>query len=97
MEGDGGQMGETPTFIATVRVGQKDGAVIADLPMNTFEGTAGIGPVYRAEPVGWLDNQTLIVQARGLEWSQVALLRYNIASQETSYLAPGEFIGFLYP
>jgi len=97
MEGDGGQMGETPTFIATVRVGQKDGAVIANLPMNTFEGAAGIGPLSRAEPVAWLDNQTLIVQVRSLEWSQAVLLRYNVLSQEISYLAQGEFIGLLYP
>ena len=97
MEGDGWQMGETSTFTSTVRVGQRDGAVTADLPMNTFEGTAGIGPLSRAGPVEWLDNQTLIVQVRGLEWSQVALLRYNVLSQEISYLAPGEFIGLLQP
>jgi hypothetical protein len=97
MEGDGWQMGETSSFIATVRVGQVDGAVVADLPMHTFEAAAGIGPLSRAEPVDWLDTQTLIVQARGQEWSQAVLLRYNILSRETSYLAPGEFIGLLYP
>jgi hypothetical protein len=97
MEGDGGQMGETPTFTATVRVGQVNGTLVADLPMNTFESAAGIGPVYRADPVEWLDNQALIVQVRGQEWNQAVLLRYNIVSKETSYLAPGEFIGFLYP
>ena len=58
-------MGETPSFKATVRVGQMDGAVVADLPMGAFEGAAGIGPLSRAEPVDWLDNQTLIVQVRG--------------------------------
>ena len=96
MEGDGVQMGETPSFKATVRVGQMDGAVVADLPMGAFEGAAGIGPLSRAEPVDWLDNQTLIVQVRGREWSQAVLLRYNVLSKETSYLAPGEFIGLLY-
>jgi hypothetical protein len=97
MEGDGGQMGETPTFTATVRVGQRDGALVAELPMNGFEGAAGIGPLTRVEPVAWLDDQTLILQVRGQEWSQAVLLRYNVTNKETSYLAPGGFIGLLYP
>ena len=97
MEGDGWQMAEAPSFRATVRVGQTNGAIIADLPMNVFESEAGIGPISRVEPVAWLDNQTVIVQARGLEWSQVFLIRYNVFSREITYLAPGEFIGLLYP
>lgn len=97
MEGDGWQMAETPSFEATVRVGQMDGAVIADLPMSAFESAAGIGSISRAEPVGWLDDQTVIVQVRGQEWRQAVLLRYHVLSRESSYLAPGEFVGLLYP
>jgi hypothetical protein len=97
MEGEGWQMAEVPSFKATVRIGQNNGAIVADLPMNTFESTAGVGPISWAGPVAWLDNQTVIVQARGPEWDQVALLRYNVISQEISYLAPGEFVGLLYP
>jgi len=97
MEGDGAQMAEVPSFKATVRVGQIDGTLLADLPMNTFESAAGIDPVSRAEPVTWLDNQTLVVQVRGQEWSQAALVRYNVVSQEIAYLASGEFVGLLYP
>jgi len=97
MEGEGWQMAEVPSFKATVRVGQNNGAVVADLPMNVFESAAGIGSLSRAEPVGWFDNQTVIVQVRGQEWNQAALLRYNVVSQEISYLAPDEFIGLLYP
>ena len=96
MEGDGAQMAEVPSFTATVRVGQNDGAIVVDLPMSVFENAAGIGPISRAEPVTWLDNQTLVVQVRGQEWNQVALLRYNVISQEISYLASGEFVGLLY-
>ena len=90
-------MAMTPDFKDTVRVGQMNGAVIADLPMKSFEDAAGIGSISRAEPIEWLDDQTVIVQVRGQEWSQTALLRYNVASQETSYLAPGEFIELVYP
>ena len=97
MEADGSLMAEVPNFKTTVRVGQNNGVIVADLPMNSFESAAGIGPISRAEPVAWLDNQTVVIQVRGQEWSQVALLRYNVVSQEITYLAPGEFVGLLYP
>jgi hypothetical protein len=97
MEGDGWLMAETPNFTSTVRVGQRDGTILADLPMSKFEGAAGVGSVSRAEPVAWLDNQTLLVQVRGQEWSQVALLRYNVLNGEISYQVPGEFLGVVYP
>lgn len=97
MEADGSQMGEVPNFKSTVRVGQNNGAIIADLPMDTFANTSGIGQISRAEPVTWLDGQTLLVQVRGQDWNQVALLRYNIVTRESSSLASGEFIGLLYP
>ena len=97
MEGDGWQMADVPNFTATVRVGQMDGTVIVDLPTNSFDSAAGIGPLSRAEPVAWLDNQTVVVQVRGQEWSQVALLRYDVLNQDIGSLASGEFVGSLYP
>jgi hypothetical protein len=97
MEGNGWLMAEVPSFTATVRVGQNNGAVVADLPMGNFEGAAGIGPISQAEPVAWLDNQAVIIQVRGQEWDKVTLLRYNVLNREISYLAPGEFVGLLYP
>ena len=97
MEGDGWQMAEVPTFKSTVRAGQNNGVIVADLPASIFENTAGIGSIYRADPVAWLDNQTLLVQVRGQEWSQAALLHYNVISREIVYLASGEFAGLLYP
>lgn len=97
MEGDGWQMAEVPTFTSTVRVGQNNGVIVADLPASIFENAAGIGSIYRADPVAWLDNQILLIQVRGQEWSQAALLRYNVISREIVYLASGEFAGLLYP
>ena len=98
MEGDGWQMAEVPNFKTTVRVGQNNGAIIADLPMDSFEAPAGIGRIGRANPVGWLDNQTVLIQVRGSDqWDNVAVLKYNVVNRETGYLAPGTFVGLLYP
>lgn len=97
MEGDGWQMAEVPSFKSTVRVGQNNGNMIVNLPMAGFEAAAGIGLISRAEPVAWLDNQTVVVQVRGQEWDQVALVRFNVVNQDAKYLAPGEYVGLLYP
>jgi len=97
MEAEGSLMAEVPNFKTTVRIGQRDGTIVADLPMSMFEGAVGLGPLNRAEPVGWLDNQTVIIQVRGQEWEQVALLRYDVLSHGISYLAPGTFMGLVYP
>ena len=97
MEGDGWQMAEVPNFKATVRVGQNNGTIIADLPMNSFESVAGIPLISHADPVAWLDIQTVIVQVRGQDWDESRLMQYDVLSRETSYLAPGEFVGLLYP
>ena len=51
MEGEGYQMAEVPSFKATVRVGQNDGAIVAALPMNIFESAAGVGSISWAEPL----------------------------------------------
>lgn len=97
MEGDGWQMAEVPNFKSTVRIGQNNGALIADLPASAFESAAGIGTLYRADPVAWLDTQTVLVQVRGQEWDQAVLVRYNVVSQEMGYLVSGSFVGLLYP
>ena len=97
MEGDGYQMAEVPSFKSTIRIGQNNGVILADLPANSFESVAGAGPISRADPVAWLDNQTVVIQLRGQDWDQVRLVRYNVISQETTYLASGEFIGVVYP
>jgi len=98
MEGDGWQMAEVPNFKATVRVGQNNGAIIADLPMDSFESAAGIGRIGRANPVGWLNNQTLLIQVRGAEqWDNTVVLSYNAINRETRYLASGVFVGLVYP
>ena len=90
-------MGEGTEFKSSVRVGQNNGVIVADLPMNTFESTANLGAISWAQAVAWLDNQNVIVQVRGQVWDQAALVSYNVSNKVSKYLAPGEFIGLLYP
>ena len=96
MEGNGWMMAETPSFTATVRIASTDGTVLKDLSMDSFSDASGLGAVTWASPAGWLDDASLVVQVRGAQWDQAALLLVSLPDGGLSYLAPGEFVGFLY-
>ncbi len=96
MEGNGWTMAEVPSFSATVRIARTDGILVKDLPMDSFRDVSGLGAVQWAGPVGWLDDASLVVQVRGEQWDQAALLLVSVLDGNVSYLATGEFVGFLY-
>ena len=97
LEGGGWTMVEPPTYQATLRVAAMDGRLILDLPASTMAAASGFTPVRWAEPVGWLDDQTLLIQVRAQNWDQSAVIRANISDGSLSYMAPGAFVGLLYP
>lgn len=97
MEGAGWIMAETPSFHATVRVGDFNGTVIADYVDTSLSGVSGLAEAQWAAPVAWLDDQTLIIQVRGLEWDQSALVKFDIVSRNLSYYGSGSYVGLLYP
>ncbi len=97
MEANGWQMAETPNFHSVVRVGNLNGNVIADFADTAFVGVSGLSSVQRVEPVGWFDDNTLVVMARGEYWNDAVMIAVDIPSQTTRLLAQGVFIGFTYP
>ena len=97
MEGNGWQMAEIPNFHSVVRVGDLDGNIVAEIADTALVTVAGLGRVSRVEPVGWFDDHSLVIMARGEVWDQASLLLVDIPSQTTSFLASGVFLGFVYP
>ena len=97
MEGSGWQMAETPNFHSVVRVGNMEGSVVAEFADTTFLSTSGLNMVQRVEPVGWFDDNTLVVMVRGEHWDEAVLIMVDIPSQSLSFLARGTFTGFVYP
>ncbi|NOY99786.1 MAG: hypothetical protein GXP40_11390 [Chloroflexi bacterium] len=97
MEGSGWQMAEVPNFHSVVRVGNMNGNLIADFADTALVTASGLNVVRRVEPVGWFDDQTLVVMARGDDWDQAVLISVDIPSQTASFLARGVFLGFVYP
>ena len=97
MEGSGWQMAETPSFHSVIRIGDMNGNVIAEFSDIALTSISGMSLIARVEPVGWLDNNTLVVMAHGEYWDEVVLLMIDIPSQSSSFLAQGAFVGFVYP
>lgn len=95
MEASGYRMDEPITFQTNVRVGTTDGVEIGQYLDDTFDVAAGF-PVLSAIPVGWLDNDSILIQVGGSDWTQNAVLRLDIDGTIT-YLAPGYFIALTYP
>lgn len=96
-EANGWQMSETPNFHTLVRVGNLNGDVIAQFADTAFLNVSGMNSVRRVEPVGWLDDNTLLVMARSDDWNNAVIISIDIPTQNMRLLTHGVFIGFTYP
>jgi hypothetical protein len=95
MEGHGSNMGDTSSYRGTVRLGGTDGSILHSYSASDFDHVAGL-TVSWAEPVGWLDNDSLVVQVSDAGWKNPLVLRVSI-SGTVGLLSKGMFIGLTYP
>ncbi len=95
MEGSGSQMAEIPNFHPTIRIATMDGNVFAEYPDTALDSAAGFNVAW-SEPVGWLDGQTVLLQVRGQDWVQTAVLKVNESGMIT-LMSNGVYCGLLYP
>jgi len=96
-EGSGWLMAEVPNFHATIRIASTTGAITAQIPDSDIAAVIGNPSMVWVQPVGWLENGTLLLEARGDDWENVSLLRVNPDGSGLAYLVPGGFMGFVYP
>jgi hypothetical protein len=97
MEGSGWTMAENPDFHINIRIATSSGIQLANIPQTAFDNIASSEKISWAQPVGWLDGQTLIVQVRFQAWTNAALMRVDFDGSNPLYLATGTFVTFLYP
>jgi len=95
-EGSGYQMAEQPNFYATIRIADTQGSLLTSFPNSSLGLAAGFSVGY-VRPVGWLDAHTLLIQVRGDDWENAAVLKYDITTLSASYYTSGNFVGFVYP
>jgi hypothetical protein len=48
------------------------------------------------EPVGWLDNSTLLVQVRGTNWTDAWVMKLDVISGSISLFTVGSLMGLYY-
>jgi hypothetical protein len=58
-------MAETPNFHSRVRIADRRGGILSELPDSTFASVAADPTANWVVPVGWLDAETLLVQVSG--------------------------------
>jgi hypothetical protein len=98
MEGSGWLMAETPNFHSRVRiVNNTDGTITADIQDAAFAGVASDPTVDSVRPVGWLDGETLLVQASGEDYGNPRLVKVRYDGTDMAFLVSGKFLGFLFP
>jgi hypothetical protein len=47
-------------------------------------------------PVGWLDNNSLLIEARGENWEDANIVRLDLNDGKLYQFAGGAFVSFLY-
>jgi hypothetical protein len=97
MEGSGWLMAETPDFHSKVIIADLNGNITAELDDNVVAAVTGTPNANWVQPVGWLDGQTLLIQVRGENWSDVSLVKIGFDGSGIAYLAAGSFAGLIYP
>jgi len=96
IEGSGSMMALEPNYSSRIRIGMTDGGIIQDVSDAQIAQAAGYSKVSFMKPVGWLDNQTLLVEVRKEDWGQAALVKIDALSGAVSEYCAGTFSGFAY-
>ena len=96
VESSGWTMAAESTYHSRIRVGQTNGDIIQDLSDAQIAQAIGYSLVSFMKPVGWLDNQTLLIEARQMDWQQATLLKIDVLSGAVSEFCIGTFAALVY-
>jgi hypothetical protein len=98
LEAAGSFAAEPSSYRSVVRIGEvNSGTVVYDIEDNSVAQALNAARITFMNPVGWLDNQTLLIETRTVDWGQVVLVRANLAEGTLAYFCDGAFVGFAYP
>jgi len=97
MEGSGMRLTSVPDFNILIRIASTNGEITSEFPDKAVADAVGSQDIQWVEPVGWLDEETLLLQVNFNTWDKVAIVRVKFDGSEMSTLAPGNFTAFIYP
>lgn len=96
LEGSGFRMAEVPDYYSVIRIGTTSGTIMSEFRDSSLSSVAGLEKMQWVEPIGWLDRDHLLLQVRLEYWDQAALVSIKFDGTDIHWLAPGNFVGFLY-
>jgi len=98
LEASGSLNTNPPDFDAVVRIGSlSQEVVIHEITIKTAARIMGWPAAAYMQPVGWLDNQRVLVQIYSPDWQAADILSLDIASGKLERLCPGIFLALVYP
>ncbi len=98
LEASGSMIEEPSNFQPRIRVAEiTAGAAIHEVDAAMAAKVLSWKQVFFMKPVGWLDSQTLVIEARMSDWNTASLIKYDIDSGSLAFLCQGSFAGFTYP
>jgi hypothetical protein len=87
----------SPDFNILIRIASTKGEIITEFPAMTLADAIGSQNIQWVEPVGWLDEEFLLLQVNFDTWDNVAIVHVKFDGSEMSLLSPGHFSAFIYP
>lgn len=81
----------------TIRIGTSEGYLLGDYPVSMFAKPSGLGLDILIKPVGWLNDEVLLVAAYSQETEDGSLVLLNVNTGELIPFHQGFFAGFAYP
>jgi hypothetical protein len=90
-------MGENALARQMIRIASVNGSILAEIPDTSLADISGFSEIGWITPIGWLDTQTLAINVLNSSGDDSSVLTVKIDGTSLSYLAPGSFVGFLYP
>lgn len=98
LEAGGSVRSDSEIFSAQVRTGNPASTqVLHEVDLSAARAAAGFEQAAWMQPVGWLDENQLLIQVYDLAQLHSALVRLNMADGSLSAFCPGRFLGFTYP
>jgi hypothetical protein len=89
-------MSDVPDFHSVVRIAQTNGTLVRDVIDVNFGAVVGTA-VNWVQPVEWLDTNTVLVQARGMNSTDAWVMKLDLTNGNISLFAPGSYVGLYYP
>jgi hypothetical protein len=97
LEASGSMISDPYDFHPRVRVGDiSNGGVVQSVEDTAVNQVIGGNSLSMQQPVGWLDNETLLIEVRAQDWNDARLLRFDVNTGNLTMFSDGAFLAFAY-